>query len=765
MSKQLRLVVALVLGLPLLALAALYLLVDPQKFTPLLVSKLNAALERKTTIDKLELQLFPPSFRASNLTISDDPAFSKTSFLKAKSLEVRPSILPLLTGQLDIQSLLIHSPEIELIQNSAGVWNYASLGGKSQSEKPNTLKLSRLVLEDATLGLTRAPEPREEYTKLSAEVRDYAEGKPFSLKLAALMPNGKTIAGEGRITTAGEKTTLDNIALSLASLKGTLTGEFSPAAMNLQLNIPKSPIADAAPLFLPAGVNVKGDIVAAITATGTPKKPALKGRLDISGFEVSGNGIKQAVRTPKLGLALTPERITLEPASITSGATQLQTYGVISHYDSSPILEATLIAPNAQIPELLAIARAYGMSAVEGIEATGQANLQVRAHGPLTGKTPLSFAGNGALRNASLKLPSLTQPLTIATTDFRFEANSAALSNIDAKLGSSNLTGACKISNFSRPVLDFNLASDRLMVDELRTLVKEEPSNSGPSKLTATGALKVATLQLAELTLTNLTAQANYRDGHLVLNPLNASLYGGRHSGSMDIDLRPAKPLYSMNSKLEHIESSLLLAAATSLKGIVSGPFNANLDLNFSPADPMHLAQTLNGKLSLNFSQGRIASFNLTNELAAVARFMGFNGGGEKFTQFVGLTGDLDINNGKASTQNLKLNLSNLTAALTGNMNLADQTLDLKLLSILDKRFSDQVGGNKIGGFMTAALANASGNLMIPATIRGTFAKPVISPDPGEIARLKMQSFNPKDPKQMMESVGSVLDMFKKKKP
>jgi hypothetical protein len=40
-----------------------------------------------------------------------------------------------------------------------------------------------------------------------------------------------------------------------------------------------------------------------------------------------------------------------------------------------------------------------------------------------------------------------------------------------------------------------------------------------------------------------------------------------------------------------------------------------------------------------------------------------------------------------------------------------------------------------------------------------------MAPDPGAIAKMKLQSFNPKDPKQMMDSVNSVFDMFKKKKP
>lgn len=766
MSKNLRLAIALILGIPLLAFLTLYLLVDPQKLSPLLVAQLSKALNRNSTIEKLDFKLFPPSFKATNLTIADDPAFSAAPFLKAETLEIRPAILPLLAGQIQLQAVRIVEPALELIQNENGVWNFASLGGSGKGDEPNSLSLNQVQIEKANLGIKQANSPRDLYSNISAELSGYAQGKPFGLKLAARMPSGKSIEAAGTIASIGGKTTFSQFTLALASLKASLNGDFSNSAMNLELKMPKSPIADAAPLFLPPNMSVKGDIVAGIKVTGTPKAPILNGRLDISGFEVSGGGIKQTVKTAKLGLALTPERIMLEPANISSGSTQLQAYGVISHYDTAPRLEATLIAPDAQLAELLAIARVYGISSVEGLSATGQAKLQIRASGLLDAKTPLAFSGTGSLRNASFQSPALSKPVEIASIGFRFESNSASLSAIQAKLASSNIQGDCKISNFKNPVVEFNLTADKILLDEMRSLVKENQSkNDSPAKLTASGSVKIGILQLAELTLTQLTAQSSYRDGHLVLAPLNASLYGGRHTGSMDIDLRPAKPDYTMNSRLEKIESSQLLAAATSLKGIVSGPFSANLQINFSPADPLQIAQSLNGKISLNFAQGRIASFNLTNELSGLAKFLGFNPATEKFTQFMGLTGDLEITRGKASTQNLKIALANLTASLTGSMNLADQTLDLKLLSVLDKRFSEQVGGNRIGGFMTAAFANPNGNLMIPASIKGTFAKPIMAPDPGAIAKMKLQSFNPKDPKQMMDSVNSVFDMFKKKKP
>ncbi|MEO5950936.1 MAG: AsmA family protein, partial [Chloroflexia bacterium] len=166
MRKYLLLAAALFIGLPLLAFAALYLFVDPQKYTPLLTAKLSESLARATTVEKLELQLFPPGFLATNLTVADDPSFSKSHFLTTKSLEVRPELLPLLSGQLEIASLRLEQPEVELIQRADGVWNYESLGGNKKSSDSKPLKLARLIIDDAKLGLTRAGSTRDQYSDI-----------------------------------------------------------------------------------------------------------------------------------------------------------------------------------------------------------------------------------------------------------------------------------------------------------------------------------------------------------------------------------------------------------------------------------------------------------------------------------------------------------------------------------------------------------------------------------------------------------------------
>jgi uncharacterized protein involved in outer membrane biogenesis len=755
---------AVLVAVPLLAAGALALLVDAEKIRPVLEAQLSESLRRPVTLRNLSFSLFPPSFHAGELVISDDPAFSQAPFLRAQSLQIRPQLLSLFSAKPKVDSLLMLQPRLEFIENAAGKWNHESLGGQKASADAPPFQLGRLAIEGAVIGVKASEGPREEYSQLSLEIRDYADGKPFPMRLSARMPAGGVIDVRGTVLSTGQRLRLTETSFKLAEVKGTLDGEVNDKALNLKIQIPQAALADLAPVFLPKGMKAGGQVSAAVSVTGTTAKPVLKGKAEVVNFEVSGGDVKQPVKTARLALEFTPDRITLAPANIVSGSTRVQAYGVVSRYRETPMLEATLIAPNAQVSELAAIARAYG--AGQGIEASGRADLQVRAHGPLNANTPLQFAGKGTLSGVTLKTPALTQPLEVRRAAIQFHGNGADVTQLDASLGGTAATGEIGIQNFARPRISFHARMDKIDVDEARGWLAEAPQGAASKggALVADGSIAIGSLKLAGLTLTQVSADVRLRGAEAVLDPLNASLYGGRHSGTLHIDLRPAKPVYKLRSRLEHIESGQLLAAATAVNGIVSGPLSANLDLSFTPAEPVQLARSLNGGLSLKLDQGRIAGLNLTREIGLIAKFLGMNSGGENFTTILGLTGDLEIANGQATTQNLKLDLANLQASLNGSMNLADQTLNLKLLSVLDRKFSEQVGGNRVGGFMTAVFANPQGNLLIPASITGTFAKPIIAPDPAAAARLKMQSLDPRNPKQMMDGLDSVIGIFRKKK-
>ena len=145
--KWLR-IIGIVLAVVILAAIALPFFINANQFRPILEERLTAALGREVKIGDLKLSLFSGGASASDVTIADDPAFSKEPFLRAKDFAVGVELWPLIfSHQLNVTSLTIDQPEIALIQSAAGDWNFSSLGGKAPATLLPRLLLRRRVLQ------------------------------------------------------------------------------------------------------------------------------------------------------------------------------------------------------------------------------------------------------------------------------------------------------------------------------------------------------------------------------------------------------------------------------------------------------------------------------------------------------------------------------------------------------------------------------------------------------------------------------------------
>ena len=83
----------------------------------------------------LSLSLFTGSVAADDISIADDPAFSKSPFVQAKSLKVGVEMIPLIFSKtLNVTELTLNQPEISLVKSENGEkWNFSSLGGNNTS--------------------------------------------------------------------------------------------------------------------------------------------------------------------------------------------------------------------------------------------------------------------------------------------------------------------------------------------------------------------------------------------------------------------------------------------------------------------------------------------------------------------------------------------------------------------------------------------------------------------------------------------------------
>ncbi|HEV7552012.1 MAG TPA: AsmA family protein [Candidatus Angelobacter sp.] len=135
--KRLLVIAGIVVGVLLLVIIAVPLFINVDSFRPDLEKKLSAALNRQVHIGKLDASLLSGGASATDITIADDPAFNKDPFLKASSVKVGVQLMPLIfSKQLKVTSLTIQKPDITLLKNAAGKWNYSTIGATAPKTAP-----------------------------------------------------------------------------------------------------------------------------------------------------------------------------------------------------------------------------------------------------------------------------------------------------------------------------------------------------------------------------------------------------------------------------------------------------------------------------------------------------------------------------------------------------------------------------------------------------------------------------------------------------
>jgi hypothetical protein len=153
--------------------------------------------------------------------------------------------------------------------------------------------------------------------------------------------------------------------------------------------------------------------------------------------------------------------------------------------------------------------------------------------------------------------------------------------------------------------------------------------------------------------------------------------------------------------------------------------------------------KALNGNINLNFNNVHYAGVDVAHQLTSLLGSGQATRKDQGFTNILKMTGAILVKNGIAQTNNLQAALDIGNVGAVGTANLASQTLNMEVNAVLSKAFSQQVGGAGIGNVMNAALANSQGELVIPATVTGTFQNPKFMPDVQKMAQMRLKGLVP----------------------
>ena len=218
MTRRTRRMTFAIIGAIVLLVAITPFVIDVNQFRPFIEGKASAALGRQVDLGNLKLSLSSASLTTETLVIADDPAFSRTPFLEAKSVSVGVELLPLiLSRSLEVTTITIERPQVTLIRNSAGRWNYSSLGSSSSLDS-GTVPFKKLEWKNGRVivGSTKSK---------TRSVYNHVDVTASAASLTSMFPVSASgdLDGGGHFTLAGNVGRLNREDAALTPFDGRLT--------------------------------------------------------------------------------------------------------------------------------------------------------------------------------------------------------------------------------------------------------------------------------------------------------------------------------------------------------------------------------------------------------------------------------------------------------------------------------------------------------------------------------------------------------------
>jgi len=363
-------IIGIVIVLLLLVAITLPFLINVNSFRPKLESALTEALGREVKVGNLSLSILSGSVSAEDLSIADDPAFSKDPFVRAKSLKVGVEVMPLIFSKtLHVTDITLDKPEIALLRDASGKWNFSSLGNKSAAAKPAPasgpsstpdLSVSKLDVKDGRLSVNRANSSIKPhvYDDVDISVRDFSPKSQFPFTISANLPAGGTAKLEGK---AGPINSAD-VSASPIEAQITVKGLDLTASGFVEPSTGIAGVAD-----FDGTLNSDGSV---LRTSGTLKAAKLK-------LAVKGTPASEPVTVKYASdYDLKKEGGTLTQGDVTLGKALAKLTGTYQSQGESTILNMKLNADGMPVDDLQTMLPALGIILPSGSKLQG-GNLSV----------------------------------------------------------------------------------------------------------------------------------------------------------------------------------------------------------------------------------------------------------------------------------------------------------------------------------------------------------------------------------------------------
>jgi len=693
-------------GLVVLVVAALvgvfaYLAnLDYNEQKPRIIAEVKKATGRDLEIaGDLSLDIgLSPGIVANGLRFQNAAWSADKNMVDVDRFEAKVNLLPLLSGTVEVERLILSKARILIERNDKGAFNFeftppakAGAAEAAPATTPETAASGGGSMALPVIQLIEIQEAQFIY-------RDALTGQSKDAQIERLILAGEGVSDPLDLDFKGS---VDGLAIGFGGKLG------APAEM---LNPSR-----------PWPIDLGGEVAGAVWALkGTIAEPTAARGLDLT-FTAQGNQLGDlsqaaAIAAPGAAVpALGPYKLAATLTGSADGVMKLA--GIDASIGSPAIVQATVKGGIADLVKVAGLDLAISLNGENLANASAAAGSELPPIGPIS----LAATAKGSL------------------------AQQISMEGFTGKIGGSDLAGTVRISTAGgKPYVGADLRSTLFDLADVAPPAKEGQGASSSAAASSAGQaaapsdgraipatpLPVDGLRAADadvklavatfkgpsgLSVQDIQITLALKNGDLKVTPISAKLGDGSIAGSFRLNASGAVPALNTDLEVKKLDLNKLLAEMGTTD-LIYGTVNTKLDLAGQGGDLRTLLGSLTGKSDILMGEGRIKSEALDVWIGGATAMLSklVSGNKPEYTVVNCFVNTVDFKNGLGNITAGVFDIEYATISLAGDVNLKTEGLNLTI---------------------DPQPKSATINTAVPVKIGGTFLKPSYALDPLATAR------------------------------
>jgi AsmA protein len=434
-------------------------LIRVDRYRPQIEARLKEKLGRDVKLGALKLRVIPLAVSSDSIMIGESAQFtSSRPFATANDVKADVQLFSLLSGKPVFDSLSMSRPSIELIRDAKGVWNFSTLGARSQEDTKSSFTLKKLNIDDGQVGVTDYSilKPRTVYDHIDVDLRDFGSKNKSHVKLAAHLPG----QGDQLVALDADVGPAPNGYTATTPIDGRLSMKrVSLSGFSRFINGVLPPDTDA---VASGDADVKTDNFVV----------SYKGNLRLENTRIRGNQLGYPIEA-KYDVRVDRKQnlIQIRSGDLKLDATPVSIKGQIDAGKTPNIVDVRLITQNAAITEVARLAGAFGVGFNPKYQFKGNITVDVTAQGAMNAP---QLAGKVSANRVEVSGGDIKQPVSVPQITLVLAPDAIRSNTFTAQSGATRVEGMFALSQYSSKNgnVDATLKTDGANIAELLNIAK-----------------------------------------------------------------------------------------------------------------------------------------------------------------------------------------------------------------------------------------------------------------------------------------------------